>query len=51
MTDQPDEKGKQALTSQDAINVGKDVAKTTIVWTLAGVLTDAIRKAIKNLGK
>jgi hypothetical protein len=39
------------LTSKDVTNLGKDIVKTTLVWTIAGALTDLVRKGIDIISR
>jgi chorismate synthase len=39
------------FSMKDAEGVGKEVARTTVVWTLAGVLTQGLRAVIDQITK
>jgi hypothetical protein len=39
------------LTQKDVVDTGKEIAKTTIVWTIAGILTQLVRYGLTKITK
>jgi hypothetical protein len=50
MDDRTTKSEAEADNLREAVKIGKDVAKTTLVWTLAGVATKVIRDLIIKIG-